>query len=140
MFLKIYTDGGSLNNPGLAALAFLIFDENNKLLIKKSRPLGIESNNVAEYSAILAALEEVNNQVSAQKIKIEKVICYSDSSLIVNQLNGLFKIKNTKLRDFYFKIKVLEQKINLPIIYQYIPREKNYKADSLVKTTLKNIR
>jgi hypothetical protein len=57
---------------------------------------------------------------------------------MVNQLNGLFKVKNSDIRDFVFKTRCLEQEIKIPIVYKYIPREKNTLADSLVKSVLKN--
>lgn len=129
----IYTDGGAINNPGPAASAYLIFS-GNKLVAKGVKKIGPNTNNVAEYTALILALKKTRE--IAPDIKPTKITCLSDSSLMVNQINGLFKIKNGNLRGLVLKIRVLEQEINIPIFYKYIPREKNAEADSLVKEAL----
>lgn len=133
MDLIIYTDGGAINNPGPAASAYLIFS-NNKPVAKGAKKIGPNTNNVAEYSALIMALTKAKEIVA--NIKPKKITCFSDSSLMVNQINGLFKIKNTNLRSLLIKIRELEQEIYLPIFYKYIPREKNTLADDLVKKAL----
>ncbi|OGK12603.1 hypothetical protein A3C98_00730 [Candidatus Roizmanbacteria bacterium RIFCSPHIGHO2_02_FULL_37_15] len=134
MELKIYTDGGSINNPGPAAISFLVY-KNSKPLKQFSTKIGINTNNFAEYKALMSAMEWVRENI---KEDYSKIIVFSDSNLMVNQLNGLYKVKNTVIRDFIIKIRVLEQEINKPVFYQYIPREKNWLADSLVKKALQN--
>lgn len=138
MDLKIFTDGGSINNPGPAASAFVIFQD-DRLLYKKSFKIGINSNNFAEYSALIAALEFVKKIVSAGKSEINQIAIFSDSNLMVNQLNGIFKVKNALIRDFIMKARVLEQEISKPISYTYVPREENRLADSLVKKELEGL-
>jgi ribonuclease HI len=133
MEITIYTDGGSINNPGKAAAAYLIYQDKT-LVAKQAVCLGIASNNVAEYTALVLALTKIK-KISWQK-KSAKIVCFSDSSLMVNQLNGLFKVKNKNIRDLLIKIRILEQEINLPIVYNYISREKNRPADWLVKKAL----
>ncbi len=135
MSFTIYTDGGSSNNPGKAASSFVIYKK-EKILIQRVVLIGTASNNVAEYSALVFALEEMKKIKNNLGEEIDKIFCYADSSLMVNQLNGLFKVKDGKLREFVFKIKVLEQEMGVPISYTYIPREKNVLADSLVKQVL----
>lgn len=135
MEINIYTDGGSINNPGPAASSFLIYI-NKKLVIKKAVYLGEATNNFAEYSALIFALEKTREIVQTQKAI--KIICFSDSLLMINQVNGLFKVKNKTIRDFLMKIRILEQEINIPIVYKHIPREENQKADDLVKKCLFN--
>ncbi len=134
MELKIFTDGGSINNPGPAAFAFLIY-ENDRLIHSYSARVGINTNNFAEYTALLRALEYVKNEVLKNN-HVSKIYSFSDSNLMVNQLNGLFKVKNAIIRDFIMKIRVVEQELNVPIVYSYIPRAENQRADSLVKKTL----
>ena len=135
MALKIFTDGGSLNNPGKAALAYIIYQD-NKILLSHSEIIGVATNNVSEYAALIGALEAVKNFLSKTQDLVSKIYVYSYSSLMVNQLNGLFKVKNAKIRELLFKVRGLEGEINLPIIYIHIPREKNTLADSLVKKAL----
>ncbi len=134
MEIKIYTDGGAINNPGRAAIAFLIYGD-GKMLQQFSAQIGINTNNFAEYSALLKALDWVKKN---NKEVVPRITVFSDSNLMINQLNGMFKVKNTAIREFIFKIRSLEQEINIPIVYQYIPREKNSLADSLVKKALQN--
>ena len=134
MELKIFTDGGSLNNPGQAAIAYIV-SLNNKIIQKFSKRIGVNSNNFAEYSALYEALNWVKNNIAGP---ILKITCFSDSSLLVNQLNGIYRVKNAAIRDFIMKIRVLEQEIQTPIIYTYIPREQNQLADSLVKKKLRS--
>lgn len=133
MELQIYTDGGSINNPGPAAMAFVVYKA-GKLVHKHSSSIGINTNNFAEYSALTKALEWVGENGQEE---VSKIVVFSDSNLMINQLNGLFKVKNATIREFVMKIRILEQDIKLPISYNYIPREKNRLADSLVKKELR---
>lgn len=135
MELKIYTDGGSINNPGQSAVAYLIYF-NDKMIQNFSTKIGINTNNFAEYSALKQALEWVKKNQDEKPIKISKITCFSDSNLMVNQLNGLFKVKNAVIREFIMKVRILEQEIGAPITYTYIPREKNRLADAMVKKAL----
>ena len=134
MELKIYTDGGSINNPGPSAIAYVIYS-NGKIIHSFSAKIGINTNNFAEYTALVRALERVKqNHVSSSA----KITVFSDSRLMVNQLNGLYKVKNSTIRQFVLKVRILEQELNVPIVYKYIPRENNRLADSLVKKALQN--
>ncbi|KKQ24896.1 MAG: ribonuclease HI, ribonuclease HI, partial [Microgenomates group bacterium GW2011_GWC1_37_12b] len=89
--IKIFTDGGSRGNPGPAASAFVVF-ENNKILTKEGKFLGNATNNIAEYSALLLAVEWLNKNKLTENIKF-----FLDSELIVKQLNKTYKIKNKNL-------------------------------------------
>lgn len=140
MELVIYTDGGAAGNPGPAAYAFIIYRA-GKILTKDGLFIGKSTNNFAEYSGVLAALNKIVDLKKAGKLAgIAQITFKSDSSLMVNQLNGLFKVKNSAIRDFVFKIRTLENEIGLPISYKHIPREQNSRADSIVKDTIKNPR
>ncbi len=135
MELNIFTDGGSLNNPGQAAYAFAIY-QNNKLIYSEGKTIGVATNNVAEYTALIKAFEKLKEILTPSPYPPTAITIFSDSQLMVNQVNGLFKVKNTTIRKFIFKIRVLEQEINQPIIYKHISRDKNSFADSLVKKAL----
>ncbi len=134
MELKVYIDGGAINNPGPAAMAFIVY-LNERAIFNFSKRLGINTNNFAEYSALTSALEWVKNN-KKRAGQISKIVCFSDSNLMVNQLNGFFKVKSPTLRDFIMKIRLLELEIGVPVVYKFIPREENRLADSLVKKTL----
>lgn len=137
MILSIYTDGGSRGNPGPSSIGMVFYlsadrqDIEGKKIFTHREDIGIATNNIAEYTAVVRALE----QVKSQKLNIKSILkieFYSDSRLLVNQVKGLFKVKNVHIRGCIFKIRILEQEIGLPISYHLIPREQNTVADQLV--------
>ena len=133
MNCTIYTDGGSLNNPGQAAYAFVIYFD-DKLEYKFSEAIGVATNNIAEYTGLIKAFEKIKEYKKTHAI--EKIFVFADSELMVKQLNGLYKVKNADLLDCVMKVRYLESEINLPIRYTHVLREKNALADSLVKKAL----
>ena len=136
MKLTVYTDGGSLNNPGQAASAYLIYI-GGQLLEKKSVRLGIRSNNFAEYTALILALGRVIELIKSQIIhKPEQLECFSDSLLMVNQLRGIYKVKNSDLKGLFVEVYSLLKKCPFPVKFIHILREKNQAADNLVKEAL----
>lgn len=133
--INIYTDGGSRGNPGQASLGVYIESEDGMEIKSIGKTLGIATNNIAEYSAIKEALSWIfKNKKEFEKLK--RINFFMDSNLAVSQLNGIYKIKNSNIRNIFFEIKGLENQINIPIYYTHIPREKNKKADSLVNLAL----
>lgn len=140
---SIWCDGGSRGNPGPGASAFVIKNDKNEIINKKGILLGTTTNNIAEYTAVLEALKwlkENFNSLFKKDFGNQNTLYnfYIDSRLVVSQLNGLFKIKDSNLREIYLQIKILENEINSLINYQLIPREKNFEADKLVNETLDN--
>jgi len=133
MNLTIYTDGGSLNNPGPAACSFLIY-HGNKLLYKASFFLGNASNNVAEYSGLIKALEKIKE--IKKTLPVSSLTCFADSKLLVMQLRGLYKIKHPDMKRLSAQIKLLEMEMGIVPSYKHIPREENQLADALVKEAL----
>ena|SRR3989344_7048021 len=132
MKLSIFCDGGARGNPGPAAAAFVIKDETDKILHQQGFYLGVATNNQAEYSAVLKALEWVSEKSSNSEI-----IFYLDSLLVVNQLKGSFKVKDPILKNENLKIKKLNSKFKLQISnFVYIPRSQNFLADKIVNETL----
>jgi ribonuclease HI len=131
MVLKIFTDGGSKGNPGPSSIG-MVFYLGGKSIFHHHESIGVATNNDAEYTALIRALEFIVKNHKQDKIK--KVEFYSDSSLMVNQVRGLFKVKNGKIREYMLKIRGLEQEVGFPISYSYVPREQNKEADLLVNT------
>lgn len=134
--IYIFTDGGSRGNPGVAAIGVYIKD-GDKVLAKIGKRIGETTNNVAEYSAVLAALNWI---LENKKTLGECEINFSmDSQLIYSQIAGVYKIKNENLRLLLFEIRKKEAEIKSKILYKYIPREQNEEADKLVNMALDNL-
>lgn len=126
--LKIFTDGGARNNPGPAGIGIVFKDGNGNTIERHKKYIGEKTNNQAEYEALIAALEKASG-------KAEKLECYLDSQLVVNQATGAYKVKNAEIRELLFKVKNLEQDFS-EVHYFHIPREQNKEADKLVNEAL----
>ncbi len=127
----IYVDGGSRNNPGPSAIAFLIKSPDEKTTIaKKAKYIGRATNNIAEYTAVLESLSR------AHELGIRVILVRSDSDLVVKQLSGRYRVKNPKLRDLYAACK---QKIDGfdRFRIEHIPRDRNKEADKMVQDVIK---
>lgn len=136
--INIFADGGARGNPGPAAIGFYIEDLKGNEIISIGKKIGEATNNVAEYTAILSALDWlIKNKRKFEKNT--KVNFYLDSLLAASQLSGLYKIKNAKLRELIFSIKQKEEELGIDAIYKHIPREKNTKADKMVNLALDNL-
>lgn len=132
MTLNVYCDGGSRGNPGPAACAFVVAGD---MQYKCGKYLGETTNNVAEYQGVIEALSYLRNLGDLRDLS--ELNFFLDSNLVVNQLNGLFKVKNGTLRELLLKTRALEQEMNgVKLRYQYVPREQNWEADRLVNETL----
>jgi ribonuclease HI len=127
--VKIFTDGGSRGNPGPSASGFVILDMEDNVLVDKGAYLGITTNNQAEYTALKLALEE------CLKMGIVEADVYLDSLLVVNQMKGIFKVKNRDLWPIHDNIKQLAKKFK-KISYSHVPREFNKLADAAVNRAL----
>lgn len=137
MEIDVFCDGGSRGNPGPAAVGFVIQKSlDGKILVKQGKTIGFSTNNVAEYRAVITALEWLKENLLPHSVRGEKINFFLDSQLVVNQLNGLFKIKNAALRKLFFEIRKLEQEIGGIVSYRFVPREQNFIADSLVNAAL----
>lgn len=146
MQLSTYTDGGSKGNPGPSAIGVAIYDgprvgnpgikraENE--LVRYREDIGHGTNNEAEYTALIRALELVAGKhpgtLTLDQGELSRIDCYADSELMIKQLNGLYKVKNAGIRDFVFKIRILESELRIPVHYHHIRREENILADALV--------
>ncbi len=135
MKLIIYTDGGARGNPGPAAIGVVIADEKGAAIKKYSEYLGEETNNIAEYSAIVFALKKIKALYGKEKIKKMEIEIRSDSELIVKQLNHQYKIEDEGLQPLF--IKIWNMRIDFgPIEFIHVPREENKEADRLVNECL----
>lgn len=127
--LEIYCDGGSRGNPGHSAYGFVVL-ENGKIIEKQGGYIGIATNNFAEYTAIVKALQWLSENQKGRRLSF-----FLDSELAFSQLSGIYKVKNADIRDFIFKIRQLEN--DFPAVtYAHVRREKNKQADAMVNLAL----
>jgi formyltetrahydrofolate-dependent phosphoribosylglycinamide formyltransferase len=127
--ITAYTDGGSRGNPGPAAAGFVLTDTMGAQLQAEAFFLGKTTNNVAEYTAIIKALE------AAKGLGGKKVMVFSDSELLVRQLNGQYKVKSEQVRPLYKQATALINEFESCKV-RHIAREKNKEADKLVNQAL----
>jgi len=125
----IYADGGSRGNPGPSASGFVILDGNSKVLVDEGVYLGITTNNQAEYRALLLALQET------QRMHASQVDVFMDSLLVINQMKGIFKVKNRDLWPIHDAIQQLVKSFT-KVTFTHVPRELNKLADAAVNRTL----
>ena len=127
--VKVFGDGGSRGNPGPSASGFVILDLEDNILVDKGVYLGVTTNNQAEYTALKLALEE------CIKMDVKRVQVYMDSLLVVNQIKGIFKVRNRDLWPIHDAIKQLIPKFD-EISFSHVPREFNKLADAAVNRAL----
>ncbi|PIR43948.1 hypothetical protein COV23_02510 [Candidatus Wolfebacteria bacterium CG10_big_fil_rev_8_21_14_0_10_31_9] len=133
MKIIIYTDGGSRNNPGPAALGVYFIDFNKEY----SEFLGTATNNEAEYQGVVFALKKAKQLIGKENAKKTEIEIKADSELIVKQLNGEYKLKEEKLIAPFIEIWNLKQEYK-KVSFTHIPREQNKKADLMVNKELDN--
>jgi len=129
--ILVFTDGGARGNPGPAAAAFVVF-KNNKVLFKSARFLGKATNNIAEYTAVSDALK----WLLTHRFNNQKIFFRLDSELIVNQLTGVYRVKNPGLKKYYQEIKSLTSLFKEGVFYNHVLRKENSLADKLVNEAL----
>lgn len=134
--LEINTDGGSRGNPGPAAIGVMARSE-GQVIFTLSEKIGENTNNVAEYTAVLRALEKIE----ADGLKTEKIRFILDSELIVKQITGIYKVKQPHLmvlrKQIIDLIKRLREKGQIKLMsFVNVLRDKNKEADRLVNEAL----
>lgn len=126
---KLYADGGSRGNPGPSALGFAILDMEDNVVKKSGKYLGVTTNNQAEYQALEAGLQE------ALTMGVRDLHVYMDSLLVINQVQGIWKIKNVDFLPVYKSIHALLQQFE-HVSLAHVPRALNKIADAAVNECL----
>ena len=129
MNFKIYTDGASRGNPGPASAGGIIISPSGGTVYELSIPLGIQTNNYAEYMALLLTLQK------AKILGIKKVDVFMDSKLVVEQVQGNWKINNECLKVINNEIQELKSHFEI-ITFKHIYRNLNKRADELANKAL----
>ena len=129
MKARLSTDGGARGNPGPAAYGYVLEAEDGTVLAAHGERIGIATNNVAEYSALIAGLEK------ALELGVDEVEVVSDSELMVKQMTGQYRVKNEALRELSLEAGRLARRIG-SVDYTAVRREHNKLADQLVNDAL----
>lgn len=127
--LKVYIDGGSRGNPGPAGIGVVILDDSGKRVKDFCKALGIATNNVAEYNAVVYGLQEALFQ------KADSVTLHMDSQLVAQQLSGEYRVKHENIKPLFEQVLHLMKGFKKVDIVQ-IPREQNKEADKLVNKAI----
>lgn len=127
--VKMYADGGSRGNPGPSAGGFVVLDMDDQILHENGKYLGITTNNQAEYHSLKGGLE------ACQRMGVRTVHVYMDSLLVINQMKGIYKVKNRDLWPIHEAIKKLVTVFDT-VHFSHVPREYNKLADGMVNQTL----
>jgi ribonuclease HI len=118
MKINIYTDGAARGNPGPSASGYIITNEKNSILFKENNYNGKKTNNAAEYIAIINALKGAGSKLGYDN----EIKLYSDSRVVINQLNNTYKIKSESLRKFYIEATIESKKFK-KCTFINVPRE-----------------
>ena len=129
MKARLYTDGGARGNPGPAAYAYVLEAEDGTVLASEGRTIGLATNNVAEYSGLVAGMAK------AAELGVRELEVVSDSELLVKQMRGEYKVKNAALLDLSVAARRLAAKVG-HVEYRHVFREQNELADRLVNEAL----
>ena len=129
MKARLFTDGGARGNPGPAAAAFVLEAEDGTVLDARGEAIGVATNNVAEYRALLAGLEK------AAELGVDELEVVSDSELLGKQMRGEYKVKNAALIDLSLEASRLAKQVG-SVRYTAVRREHNELADRLVNDAL----
>ncbi|MEK7553676.1 MAG: ribonuclease HI family protein [Patescibacteria group bacterium] len=134
-----YCDGGSRGNPGPSAIGIVAdlrgLNTDSRGIKEYSKFLGKATNNEAEYQAAIFALKKIKHLIGGEKAEKAEIEIKMDSELIVNQLNGKYKIKEKDLTPFFIEIWNLKQDFG-NVKFIHIPREENREADRMVNKEL----
>ena len=129
MKARLFTDGGARGNPGPAAYGYVLEAEDGTVLDARGCAIGTATNNVAEYSGLVAGL------TSAVELGLDELEVVSDSELMVRQMTGAYRVKNEGLRRLNLEATALARKIR-KVRYRAVRREHNELADRLVNEAL----
>ena len=129
MTARLFTDGGARGNPGPAAYGYVIEADDGTVLAAHGEKIGVATNNVAEYRALIAGLEK------AVELAVPEIEVVSDSELLVKQMTGVYRVKNEALRELSLEAARLARRVG-KVTYTAVRREHNELADRLVNEAL----
>ncbi len=136
MDFTLYADGGARGNPGPAGAGSVVFDSGGKRVVEVADYLGIATNNVAEYEAVLRGLTKLRDAYPEGYFAHAKLSIRLDSKLIIEQMKGNYKVKHPNLVPRYLQVKNIIARSFPNVNFAHVPREKNKDADALANIAM----
>ncbi len=130
MTLHAFTDGASRGNPGESGIGVIVRDDRGNVVLKVHGYIGESTNNIAEYTALLALLKRAGG------LACTHLVVHSDSELMVRQVSGDYRVKDTNLQGLYRKVMRLVRAAPYEFELRHIPREQNVEADRLANAAI----
>jgi ribonuclease HI len=127
----LHTDGGARGNPGPSGAGYVIFDEHGATIKEGATFLGHQTNNFAEYTAVILGLKMIVEHFGKAVCKDLSVVVRMDSELVCRQLNGIYKVKHPNIIPLYQEVRTLTVKHFPHIAFEHVRREHNKHADKL---------
>jgi ribonuclease HI len=136
MQFTLYADGGSRGNPGPAGSGAVVFDQGGKRIVEVADYLGVATNNVAEYEAVLRGLKKLKDEYPDGYFEGVELLIRMDSKLVIEQLKGAYKVKHPNLIPRYLEVKNTIARYFPHVSFEHVRREYNKDADALANEAM----
>ncbi len=136
MLYTLYADGGARGNPGPAGAGAVVFDSIGKRVVEVADYLGVATNNIAEYEAVIRGLKALQAEFPEGHFKTHEVVIRMDSKLVIEQMKGNYKVKHPNLVPRYLDAKNVIARNFTKVSFEHVPREKNKDADELANKAM----
>ena len=133
--ITIYTDGGARGNPGPAGIGAVVSEESGKVIHEVSQYIGEQTNNFAEYEALIVVLTELK-KMFGEKLREMQIEVKMDSELVVRQISGIYKVKEPTLKEQFAKVAKIRLEDAPNMTFNHVFREANAHADELVNKAI----
>lgn len=133
--ITIHTDGGARSNPGPAGIGVVIQNENKEVIGEISKFIGSQTNNFAEYEALIEGMLKVQEMFAGKTDNIELGV-FMDSELVIKQCQGLYKVKEPTLKEKWERVQAIRAEFFPHISFTHVRREFNKRADELVNAAV----
>ncbi|HEX2792762.1 MAG TPA: ribonuclease HI family protein [Candidatus Paceibacterota bacterium] len=136
MHFTLYADGGARGNPGPAGAGAVVFDSLGKRVVEVADFLGVATNNIAEYEAVIRGLKALIGSFPEDVIRSTPLTIRMDSKLVIEQLKGAYKVKHPNLVPRYLEVRNLLSRSFGTVVFEHVRREFNKDADALANQAM----
>ncbi|MCX6138741.1 MAG: ribonuclease HI family protein [Ignavibacteriales bacterium] len=132
MTVRAFTDGASRGNPGRSGIGYIVYGEDGATITSGCDFIGNGTNNIAEYTALITCLRAI----LAFPEKPDRVVVHADSELMVRQLNGVYRVKDEKMKKLHREVQELLRSAPFKATFTHVPRSQNKEADGLANQAI----